>query len=264
MSEMRLYRSRDAYLGGVCAGIAERLDADPIVVRIFVVLFTFVTVGLGAIVYLVMWARMPLKPEGPEPFEVLPESAESFAYGKQDHRFGLLAASRGRYGNTLPGAPSIVVRLAVAVCLMLLFLAVAMNASPMVEGTHWWQFWPLAFVICGLCLIVIPIRSNHESLWHALGIVLTSVAAMMFPISLGVVSWSTLPYAFSQLWLLLLVAVVLVLVGVAVKMDAVMLAGSLCIVAFCLITLYFYALPGASEALTVLMPNGRAFLVLID
>ena len=30
----QLYRSRNALVGGVCAGIAERFDVDPLVVRI--------------------------------------------------------------------------------------------------------------------------------------------------------------------------------------------------------------------------------------
>ena len=48
--EKRACRSRDAYLGGVCAGLAEYYDLDPIVVRILTVLITIMTLGLGVLV----------------------------------------------------------------------------------------------------------------------------------------------------------------------------------------------------------------------
>ena len=48
MTERRhLYRSRNALVGGVCAGIAERLDVYPVVTRIFFVAFSVLTLGFG-------------------------------------------------------------------------------------------------------------------------------------------------------------------------------------------------------------------------
>ena len=44
--EKRLNRSRDALLGGVCAGVAEYFDVDPVVVRILVVVLTVASAGL--------------------------------------------------------------------------------------------------------------------------------------------------------------------------------------------------------------------------
>ena len=59
VAERQLYRSRDAHLAGVCAGIAEYCDFDPIVIRILAVLLTLSTFGLAAIVYLILWAYLP-------------------------------------------------------------------------------------------------------------------------------------------------------------------------------------------------------------
>ena len=60
----RLYKSRkDKIVDGVCGGIAEYFDTDPVLVRIIFVLFTFVG-GSGIIAYIVGMIIMPAKPAG--------------------------------------------------------------------------------------------------------------------------------------------------------------------------------------------------------
>lgn len=80
-SDKRLYRSRDALLGGVCAGIAEYFDIDPIVVRILAVVLTLASAGAFAIAYLALWIILPLAPDPAAPLEVKPESVHSETYG---------------------------------------------------------------------------------------------------------------------------------------------------------------------------------------
>jgi len=59
-AERGLRRDPDnAVLGGVCAGIARRLDVDPLVIRVGFVVIAIGTSALGAIAYLVMWALVP-------------------------------------------------------------------------------------------------------------------------------------------------------------------------------------------------------------
>lgn len=64
MSEQkRLYRSRDdQMIAGVCAGLAEYLDVDPVLVRLAMVLFTLAG-GSGIIIYVIAWIIMPERPE---------------------------------------------------------------------------------------------------------------------------------------------------------------------------------------------------------
>ena len=71
--EKRLNRSRDALLGGVCAGAAEYFDVDPVVVRILVVVLTVASVGLLGVAYVAMWAVLPKAPEVVVPVEVEPQ-----------------------------------------------------------------------------------------------------------------------------------------------------------------------------------------------
>jgi phage shock protein C len=64
---MPLYRSRDErLLGGVCGGIAEALGWTPLRVRILYVLVSILSAAFpGTIVYLVLWAMVPLDPRDP-------------------------------------------------------------------------------------------------------------------------------------------------------------------------------------------------------
>jgi signal transduction histidine kinase/phage shock protein PspC (stress-responsive transcriptional regulator) len=52
----------DAMVGGVCSGIAAHLGVPPLVVRAAVVLLTLFGGGLGAILYVVVWAVLPAEP----------------------------------------------------------------------------------------------------------------------------------------------------------------------------------------------------------
>ena len=54
--------SRDKVLGGVAGGVAEHLDLDPTVVRIVWALCTLLA-GAGLILYLILWAFLPLEDE---------------------------------------------------------------------------------------------------------------------------------------------------------------------------------------------------------
>ena len=59
MSEVkRLYRSeKDKIIGGVCGGIAEYFDIDPVIVRLIWLLFIFC--GIGIIAYIIAWIIIP-------------------------------------------------------------------------------------------------------------------------------------------------------------------------------------------------------------
>ncbi|HTU14834.1 MAG TPA: PspC domain-containing protein [Solirubrobacterales bacterium] len=64
LDRRRLRRAGDgALLGGVCAGIAHRLDIDPILVRIATVILTVATGGMGAVAYGLLWLIVPGTPK---------------------------------------------------------------------------------------------------------------------------------------------------------------------------------------------------------
>ncbi len=60
----RLYRSRhDKVFGGVCAGIANYTNIDPVVVRLLWVIFTLISMGLGIVAYIIAWIIVPEEPK---------------------------------------------------------------------------------------------------------------------------------------------------------------------------------------------------------
>lgn len=61
----RLYRSRkDKIIGGVCGGVADYLEADPVVIRLLW-LFSVMIFGFGFLLYIVAWIIIPPNPDHP-------------------------------------------------------------------------------------------------------------------------------------------------------------------------------------------------------
>ena len=57
----KLYRSnKNKVLAGVCGGIGEYLDVDPIIIRLLWLLFAL-GMGTGIIVYIIAWLIIPKK-----------------------------------------------------------------------------------------------------------------------------------------------------------------------------------------------------------
>ena len=62
----KLYRSNtERMIGGVCGGIADYFDLDPVIVRLAAVFFAFW--GAGFVAYLVGWIIIPEQPYDPPP-----------------------------------------------------------------------------------------------------------------------------------------------------------------------------------------------------
>ena len=60
----RLYRSaNDKVVGGVCGGIAEYLNVDPVVIRLAWILLTLLSMGAGIVGYIIAWAIIPKNPK---------------------------------------------------------------------------------------------------------------------------------------------------------------------------------------------------------
>lgn len=73
----RLYRSRDdRVIGGVCAGLAERLDLDPALVRVGWVILTILTGGLLFLLYIVMLIVVPEEPDAATATPYVPRPAD--------------------------------------------------------------------------------------------------------------------------------------------------------------------------------------------
>ncbi len=59
----RLYRSRkDKKIAGVCGGIADYFEVDPVWIRVLFLLFLFLG-GAAFLLYVIMWFVVPIQPE---------------------------------------------------------------------------------------------------------------------------------------------------------------------------------------------------------
>ncbi len=59
----RLYRSRnDRMIAGVCGGIAEYFDIDPVIVRIVAAILLLPGGLPGLLPYVILWVVVPLDP----------------------------------------------------------------------------------------------------------------------------------------------------------------------------------------------------------
>ncbi|MCD4672720.1 MAG: PspC domain-containing protein [Anaerolineaceae bacterium] len=62
----KLSRSQtDKILGGVCAGLGDYLNIDPVFVRLFFIILTAID-GIGLMIYFLLWIIMPSKAQSNE------------------------------------------------------------------------------------------------------------------------------------------------------------------------------------------------------
>jgi phage shock protein C len=63
--DKKLYRSKkDRWVGGVCGGLGEYLNIDPIIIRL-IAMVLILSAGGGLIVYIIAWLIIPQEPDLP-------------------------------------------------------------------------------------------------------------------------------------------------------------------------------------------------------
>jgi phage shock protein C len=56
----RLFRSKnEKVLAGICGGVAQYFDIDPVIVRIAAVFLALLSFGVFAFIYLIAWVVVP-------------------------------------------------------------------------------------------------------------------------------------------------------------------------------------------------------------
>lgn len=66
----KLTRSQtDKILGGVCAGLGDYLNIDPVFIRLFFIILTVID-GIGFWIYILLWLLMPATQEDESKFEI--------------------------------------------------------------------------------------------------------------------------------------------------------------------------------------------------
>lgn len=128
--DRRLYRSNtNKVIGGVCGGLGEYFDIDPVLIRVIMVLLALPN-GLGLIAYIIGWIIIPKRPPEVE-------------YTQKEYHF----SSWNKY---LPG----IILIGIGAILL------------MREHWYWFdlgEFWPVILVVVGLVMIFRKGRNNREA-----------------------------------------------------------------------------------------------------
>jgi phage shock protein C len=149
----RLYRSRtDTVLGGVAAGLANYLDADPALVRIAWALLVVITGGAALLVYIVAWIVVPEEPAAP---------AAEAAVSVEPTTDPVTEEVTGSVEEPPPAAaapPRSGAGAGVVVGIGLVLVGVWFLLREYVPEIDWGLIWPLVLVAVGVLILVTSMR----------------------------------------------------------------------------------------------------------
>jgi phage shock protein C len=155
----RLERSiTNKVVAGVCGGIAEYLQVDPTLVRVFFVLGTIFTGGLGLLGYIVLVVLMPL-PGQPVPFvktsDVTTSTVEGAAADAAQPAPLVAPPAAAR-----PSDPEVAERNRAAFGIVLIALGAIflLSNAGLFRLVRWDLAWPLVFIAIGALLLVQRVR----------------------------------------------------------------------------------------------------------
>ena len=144
--QKRIYRSRkEEMIAGVCGGLGEYFDIDPVIMRLIFVLLIFAG-GAGLIGYVIAWIiipQAPLESQGTPATQVIsetpattsPEDSEAAKKEKRALFAGLILITVG-----------------------LLFLF-----SRIFRWFEFWELWPVILIIIGFLIVLRAKRERNEN-----------------------------------------------------------------------------------------------------
>lgn len=131
--ERRLYRSRtNKMLGGVCGGLGDYFNIDPVLIRVIFVAGTFVT-GIGLLAYILLWIIVP--------FEPIVVNPTDFAQPAPNERPQTVPQMRKKGGGAVFGT--------ILILIGLIFLA-----DNFIPFFRFWDFWPIILIALGAGLLL--------------------------------------------------------------------------------------------------------------
>ena len=134
----RLTRSRDAMVGGVAAGVAKWIGADPALVRIAWALLVPLTAGAALLAYIVAWIVVPEEarvPAGAAGAEMAATEGETTATSADDG---------GRAAMLMGGG--------------LVLIGLWFLVREFLPSIDWGFIWPLLLVAAGVVILVTASR----------------------------------------------------------------------------------------------------------
>mgnify|MGYP001627122938 CR=1 FL=1 len=142
----KLYRSRtDRVLGGVCTGLAEHFNVDPVLVRV-IFIAAALGGGFGALAYLIFWI---VTPEAPYPaYEEAAAEMKWTDQGDEKSNNPSSVANNAKQGSIIAGA-------------VLILLGALFLADELLPDFDFGRYWPLILIAIGVGLLL-SVRSNKK------------------------------------------------------------------------------------------------------
>jgi phage shock protein PspC (stress-responsive transcriptional regulator) len=147
----RLHRSRrDRVIFGVCGGLGEYFDLDPVLIRLAFVLISLVG-GAGLLAYLVLAVVLPEQDASIEPGrEELRQNLESLSVNTDE----LADDFRGGGGDEGDSARRVRGQQLGGLLLIGLGLLFFANSLGWLAWWNWGQLWPVALIVLGLAFLL--------------------------------------------------------------------------------------------------------------
>ena len=159
MEPKRLYRSEtDRMIAGVCGGLGEYFQIDPVIVRLIAVLLALASGGTAIIAYILLWIIIPTSSRiGAPTQEVMRENVESIRERAEEFGQGVRAAfGQGQptaEGQTQPTTAPSGTWLVGALIILIGLIFLLQNF-----GVFWWwkwgYLWPVILILIGVALLV--------------------------------------------------------------------------------------------------------------
>ncbi len=154
--EKKLYRSQsNRMIAGVCGGLGEYLNIDPILVRIFFVLLALGGNGIGVMVYLLLWITVPSEdlPQETNLQDTVRSGTEEIADRTRE---------MGDEFRRIVREPNPQASLFIGIALALLgFVYLIQNLHlPWLDWFNFHNIWPLLLIIGGVALLIRYLRKD--------------------------------------------------------------------------------------------------------
>jgi phage shock protein C len=150
MNGRRLTRSRNSVVGGVAAGVADWINADPALVRIAWALLVPLTGGAALLAYIVAWIVIPEAPAAP----IVPAADDGDAANADPMRRDDAIAPPVAEQTDQSSAPVDEGRTALLVGGGLILLGLWFLVREYLPRIDWSFVWPLVLVAIGVLILV--------------------------------------------------------------------------------------------------------------
>lgn len=150
--DKKLYRSRsDRMIAGVCGGLGEYLNVDPVWIRLFFVVLLFAT-GFGFWAYLILWIIVPeAGREAATPGETVQANVQDMA--DRVREFGQSIQRGLQSGQVTAGTDSTSGAIIVGLAFIALGAILLLNQFNLFWWLDWGVWWPLLLVLLGGALL---------------------------------------------------------------------------------------------------------------